>query len=109
MTPQLKMPIRFIPHTVENYRDRLRPGLSIKHAEIDLERVAAHAEISWRPPDWLKDNGREDVTMFLTVADATFPLTPSSNGKFLVALTCMVKGSISPQTRKRRNLRRRRG
>lgn len=107
MIPQIELPIQFKPHAVERYRDHLRPALSVKDAEVDLQRIAAHARISWRAPRWLGGSSRQDVTMFLTVADAAFPLAPSEDGTCLIALTCRVRGSLSASVRESRNRKRR--
>lgn len=106
MTPQLSFPIKFFPHSVERYRDRLRPGLTIESAEGELQRIACHARLSREAPEWLCSN-RRDAAVFLSIADATFPLVLSSDGSFFVALTCLTRGSISAEARERRNITRR--
>ena len=107
MKPHLAFSINFVPHAVERYRDRLKPGLTVEEAGMDLERIATHAHLAWNPPGWFGGSSRNDVTMFLLIGDdAVFPLTPSSDGKSLVALTCRVRGSFSPHVRAIRNLRR---
>lgn len=105
MTPKMNLSIQFAPHAVRRYRDRLRPGLSVERAEIDLQRITAHARVSSRAPEWLGGSSRQDITMFLTIADASFPLTPSADGTFLVALTCRVRGSLSASVRESRKRR----
>jgi hypothetical protein len=104
MTPQLDFPIKFCAHSVERYRDRLRPGLTIEFAEAELQRIACHAQMSREAPEWLCSE-RQDAAVFLTIADATFPLVLAEDGSFFVAVTCLTKGSLSPEARERRNLR----
>jgi len=106
MTPAVKFPVEFGPHAVERYQERLRPALSIEGAEIELERIANHARLSSDPPTWVGSD-RDDSPIFLSVGDATFPLSLTRDGTAFRARTCLVRGSLSPQARERRNQRRR--
>ncbi len=96
-------PVTFANHAIERYRDRLRPALSIENATAELEAVSAFSVLTPRGPAWMSEDRKEDGVLFLEIGDAAFPLVPDDDGGSLVAKTCLVKGSMSPEARDRRN------
>lgn len=102
-----ELPVTFSNHAIERYRDRLRPALSIDQAKLELERISAHSVFDTDGPSWMTVERKERNNSFLEIGDAAFPLEPSDDGETLVAKTCLVRGSLSPQARDRRNRMRR--
>ncbi|MCB0829401.1 MAG: hypothetical protein KDB54_00260 [Solirubrobacterales bacterium] len=103
----MNRPVTFANHAIERYRERLRPALSIEGAALELKRLSAHSTIDPDGPSWMSPERKDDRTSFLEIGDAAFPLEPSDDGETLVAKTCLVRGSLSPQARDRRNRMRR--
>ena len=97
------LPVTFSAHAVERYRDRLRPALPIDQAKLELERISAHSVIDPDGPDWMSEERKSRNDSFLEIGDAAFPLETSWDGSSLVAKTCLVRGSLSPEARDRRN------
>lgn len=97
------LPVRFAAHAIERYRDRLRPALSIEMATAELEQLSVHSVLCPEGPDWMNEERKDADALFLEIGDAAFPLVASDDGESLVAKTCLVRGSMSPQARDRRN------
>lgn len=103
MSPVTMLRVRFANHAIERYRDRLRPALSIETAKAELEKLSVHSVLCPEGPDWMNEERRDANDLFLEIGDAAFPLVTSDDGESLVAKTCLVRGSLSPQARDRRN------
>lgn len=84
-------------HAVTQYRDRVKPALSMRQARHELELVLEHAEEVDEPPEWANKWEAHDGG-YVVLADLCFPTTV--NG---VLKTCLVRGTLSPQARSRRN------
>jgi hypothetical protein len=93
-------------HAVERYRDRVRPGLGLGAAEMELGRLALFGEIVAEPPAWFARGAAQRAPSYLLIADLVLPLQPASEPGYVVATTCLAKGSISAASRERRTLRR---
>jgi hypothetical protein len=91
-------------HAVSRFIERVRPGLNRNQAELELERILAHGELTDAPPVWLADRAGQDATMYVSLGDIALPLAPSRErvGHW-VTLTCLTTGSLSPVARARRN------
>lgn len=96
-------------HAVERYQERVRPGLEAKLARADLQRLMSAGEITSCPPAWLQSRERQSAAFYLTIGDVVLPLDPCRrNRERLVALTCIVRGSLSGAARASRSARRHR-
>jgi hypothetical protein len=90
-------------HAISRFIERVRPGLAWSSAELELERILMHGELSGTPPAWLAET-RANASMWVTLGDVALPVAPSQErvGRW-VLLTCMTSGSISPAVRVHRN------
>jgi hypothetical protein len=95
--------ITLSPHSVERFRERVRPALSVQSARAELERLLAQmAQVRDAAPDWLAERMAQASPFYALVGDAlVLPLTPAGSG--WVATTCLSRGHISQPARERRN------
>jgi hypothetical protein len=101
--------VELTAHAVQRYQQRVRPALSLEAAADELARVALVGEITTEPPTWHLRSCAQVAPYYLSVADVLLPLTPHRGRPgLLVATTCLVKGSLSPDARRYRTARRRR-
>jgi hypothetical protein len=84
-------------HAVTQYRDRVKPALSMRQARRELVAVLEHAEEFDEPPEWARKWSTHEGG-YVVLADLCFPATVDG-----VLKTCLVRGSLSPQARLRRN------
>lgn len=99
--------VKLTYHAVARYQERVRPGLEVDHARIDLERLLPLGEITSWAPCWLQSRQQQSAAFYLTVGDVSLPLDPCREDRErLVALTCLVRGSLSDRARASRNQRR---
>lgn len=105
--PASTVSVKLTPHAVARYQERARPGLGVDLARIDLERLVAIGEITSWTPWWLQSRQQQSAAFYLTVGDVVLPLDPCRQDRDrLVALTCIVRGSLSERARASRNQRR---
>jgi hypothetical protein len=89
-------------HAVEQYRDRVKPGLGVDAARGELERLRAMGDISPHPPDWLKT--ATPTPYYLLIADAAvLPLLPQGDG--WIATTCVTQRTLTPTRRSAKSAR----
>ena len=101
-TPQ----VEFSKHAVQRYQLRGRPGLEYETALDELESMRILGDLTSEPPPWLADT-RRDADSYLVLADLAFPLIRCGKSLTrLTAVTCIVRGGITPWERERRNRRR---
>lgn len=82
--------IRFKPHAVDRFRQRVRPGLDPMNARLQLQGIAAASTLTNERPNW---SDRTQATLWLRVADAAFIVVPDPNDRdCLVATTCVARG-----------------
>jgi hypothetical protein len=97
--------VRYIltAHAVERFIERVRSGLSWSGAEMELERVLEHGQLTEQPPVWLAERSRPDASMYVSLGDVVLPLAPSRErvGQW-IALTCLTSGTLAPAVRARR-------
>jgi hypothetical protein len=90
-------------HAVEQYRERVRPGLDVADARVELARLVPSGEIRARPPDWARSAGAKPY--YLLIGDAVaLPLAPQQ-GRW-VTTTCLVQSTLTPRRREERTRRR---
>ena len=100
--------IHLTNHAIDRYRERVRPGLSFKAAELELALVAASGEITTQAPAWHLRNCAQEAPYYLVIADVLLPLRPHySEIDVLVATTCLARGCLSADARRHRNARKR--
>jgi hypothetical protein len=91
-------------HAIQRYRERVRPALGEPQLEAELICVLLHGEISTTPPPWLSQ-GAQRCDAYLGLGDIVFPLM-HAHPDLMVAVTCLCRGAISPDSRHARNQRR---
>lgn len=91
-------------HAIQRYRERVRPALGEPQLEAELVCVLLHGEISTTPPSWLS-GGAKRSGAYLGLGDIVFPLV-HAGPDLMVAVTCLCRGTISPDSRGARNQRR---
>lgn len=94
---------RVSEHAVEQYQERVKPGLSRRRARRDLLAVlrCVRPELQEEPPGWHRAREREDCAGWIVVGDLTFPV--AEDGETLK--TCIPRNSVSPSYRERLNER----
>lgn len=101
--------IELTAHAVDRYVERVRPGLAREVAEAELAHVVLAGEVVTTPPAWHLANCAQVAPSYLVVADVLLPLVPRPDDPdVLVATTCLAKGSLTPEVRRRRTRHRRR-
>ena len=96
-------------HAVERFQQRVRPALEPLEAEEELARLALVAELTSEPPDWHAVSCAQRASWYLVAADIVLPLKQhATEPHVLVATTCMARGELSEDVRRRRRARRHR-
>jgi hypothetical protein len=89
-------------HAVEQYQQRVKPGLDLDPARGELERLRPLGEISTEPPDWV--NAARPAPYYLLLGDAiVLPLAPQAAG--WVATTCVTQRTLTPTRRSAKSAR----
>lgn len=92
------------PHAVERYKERLnKEHLSNEQAQKEIMALMQYAKEG--QPDWLneaQDNAYGKNHTYVAIDDIAFPARKTNNGS-LILISCITKGSISPQKRKVKN------
>ena len=83
-------------HAVFSYRERVKPGLSMRAARRDLLAVLEHAEKVDDPPEWARRRSDHEGA-YLMLADLCFPVARDGTLK-----TCLVRGGLSDAAREER-------
>lgn len=99
-----KLTLELSVHAIERYRQRVRPSLWGPHLTTELTRVLHYGEVSTAPPPWLAQ-GTTRQGPYLTLGDIVFPLAIQQRPGHALAVTCLTRGSISPETGRRRDRR----
>ena len=98
-TPQAVLVSR---HAAEQYPRRVRPGLDVDAARVELERLRGTAEISTIPPKWL--NAAKDAPHYLLLGDAV-ALPIAAQGDSWIATTCVTRRTLTPTRRAAKSAR----
>ena len=97
------VPVKISAHATERFRDRVRPALGLHDARAELERLIPSGVISSHPPAWLAARQQQLASFYLNIGDITLPLDPCRHEPdTLVALSCLVVGSVSAKARHQR-------
>jgi hypothetical protein len=93
------------PHAAERFVERVRPGLSAGAGKVELERLLnAFGE---PVEDWRALTEMSKATCAFWIAPEIF-VPCCERGDRMMALTVLVVGSLDPETRERRNAKRKR-
>ncbi len=89
-------------HAVEQYQQRVKPGLDLDPARAELERLRQVGEISAVAPSWV--NAATPARYYLLLGDAiVLPLAP--NGERWLATTCVTEQTMTPTRRRAKSAR----
>jgi hypothetical protein len=99
-TPGDQAPVRFSRHAIERFGERARPALPLEEVERQLAQMLRTSVISFEPPEWLSDPGRE-AWGYLLIAEYVMPLY--RHGDELDAATLLAPNTLGPEKRAARN------
>ena len=105
MTPPAPNPdeVMVSAHAVEQYRDRVKPGLEPDAARAELEHLRALGQVRTEPPGWV--NPARPAAYYLLLGDEiVLPLAPEADA--WVATTCVTKRTLTPTRRAAKSARR---
>lgn len=110
----MSVAVAFSDHSAIRFRDRVRPGLSVRAVHKELRAIVASgiAEIVTEAPVWAGARHPDEeavsgpTTHWLRYGpDVAFPLMAGANG-VLIAQTTLTRGGIPPNQRAYRTQRR---
>ena len=89
-------------HAVEQYRDRVKPGLDPDAARAELEQLCALGLIQTEPPGWV--NPARPAAYYVLLGDQiVLPLAPQADA--WVATTCVAQRTLTPTRRAAKSAR----
>jgi hypothetical protein len=89
-------------HAVEQYRDRVKPGLDSDGARTELEQLCALGLIQTDAPGWV--NPARPAAYYLLLGDQiVLPLAPQADA--WVATTCVARRTLTPTRRAAKSAR----
>jgi len=89
-------------HAVEQYRDRVKPGLDSDAARTELEQLCALGLIQTEAPGWV--NPARPAAYYLLLGDQiVLPLAPQADT--WVATTCVAQRTLTPTRRAAKSAR----
>jgi len=89
-------------HAVEQYRDRVKPGLDSDAARAELEQLCALGLIQTEAPGWV--NPARPAARYLLLGDeVVLPLAPQAEA--WVATTCVAQRTLTPTRRAAKSAR----
>ena len=89
-------------HAVEQYRDRVKPGLDSDAARAELKQLCALGLIQTEAPGWV--NPARPATYYLLLGDQiVLPLAPQADA--WVATTCVAQRNLTPTRRAAKSVR----
>jgi hypothetical protein len=89
-------------HAVEQYRDRVKPGLEPDAARAELEQLCTLGVIQTEAPGWV--NSAKRATNYLLLGDQiVMPLAPQADA--WVATTCVAQRTVTPTRRAAKSAR----
>ena len=94
--------VRLSAHAVEQYRRRVKAGLELDAARVELERLVGVGELTAVEPAWV--NAARAAPYYLVLADAcALPLHPVAGG--WVATTCVANLTLTSVRRAAKSAR----
>lgn len=101
---ETKVKVNLTPHAVERYKERLsKEHLSNEAARKEIIALMEYAKEG--RPEWLseaRENAYGRKHTYVVVDAVAFPARETNTGTF-VLISCITKGSVSPQKRKAKN------
>jgi hypothetical protein len=89
-------------HAVEQYHQRLKPGLEPGAAGAELDRLRLQGRVSAEAPCWL--HAARPAWYYLLLGDAiVLPLAPQADG--WIATTCVTQCTLTPIRRSAKSAR----
>ena len=89
-------------HAIEQYQQRVKPGLDLDAARDELERLRPLGEIATLAPDWV--NAARPAPCYLLLGDAiVLPLAPQAAA--WIATTCVTQRTLTPTRRSAKSAR----
>jgi len=89
-------------HAVEQYQQRVKPGLDVAAARFELEQLRLVGEITSDAPVWV--NAARPADYYLRLGDdVVLPLIPQGDG--WVATTCVTQLTFTPTRRRAKSAR----
>lgn len=95
--------VRFSVHAIEQYQDRVKPGLGKEQVAAELSNLAPVGEVVTQHPGWARV--ARPAPFYLLLAGVAFPLKQLSDGSWL-ALTALTDESKTDRQRAARRARR---
>jgi hypothetical protein len=89
-------------HAVEQYRERIRPGLERADARVELARLLPSGEIREEPPDWARSASSKPY--YLVIGNTLALPLAGQHGRW-VTTTCLVQTTLTPRRRAERSRR----
>jgi hypothetical protein len=104
-TVAVETSVTFSRHAVERYQERAFPAADLQLAQARLDALAPSARIASRPPGWLAEREVHRSELYLVIGDLVFPLVRAGEDgeERWFAKTCIARGGISEDARRRRN------
>lgn len=95
------MEVSLTAHAISRYIERVKPAMDSNAARAELERLVEHADITptSTPPRWVAEGERE---AYLPLTDDVCLTLIGRPGRWR-ALTVLLRGSLSPESRAARN------
>ncbi len=94
--------VRISVHAIEQYQQRVKPGLDPDAARAELERLRAVATITTDQPVWL--HAAREAPCYLLIGESiALPITPQADG--WVATTCLLQRTLTPIRRQAKKSR----
>ena len=89
-------------HAIEQYRDRVKPGLDPDAARAELDQLCTLGGVQTEPPGWV--NPARPAAYYLLLGDhIVLPLAPQADG--WVATTCVAQRTLTPTRRAAKSAR----
>ena len=104
MTPPAPSPEQVIvsAHAVEQYRERVKPGLEPDAARAELEQLCTLGRIHTEAPGWV--NPARPAAFYLLLGEQiVLPLAPQADT--WVATTCVAQRTLTPTRRAAKSAR----
>ena len=104
MSNNTKLKVNLTPHAVERYKERLsKEHLTTAQARKEILALIEYAKEE--RPYWLNEARKNDYGRnhtYLVIDAIAFPARKTNNGTY-VLISCLAKGTVSPQKRKAKN------
>lgn len=98
--------VRVTTHALQRFVERVRPGLSLEAARLEMNRLVTSGHVQTSPPSWYRPG--QLAHAYLVLGDVTWPLLATSrDGDRLIASTSICRGHIVDRRRREQRRKRR--